>query len=103
MASGYSALTYTIASRAPIAYAAISIPSIRLCGSLSMTALSIKAPGSPSSALQIRYFSSPSAMRAAFHLNQVGKPAPPRPPRPEVFTSAITSSGVISVRTLRCA
>ena len=60
-----------------------------------MTARSINAPGSPSSALQIRYFSSPALCLAAFHLNQVGNPAPPLPASPEILTVSITCSGVI--------
>ena len=80
----------------------MSMPSMRECGSLSITARSMNAPGSPSSALQMRYFWSPFALRAAFHLNQVGKPAPPRPARPETLISSITCSGVIA-RTLRIA
>ena len=96
MARGYSARTYTTPSSLPMAYAPISMPSISVCGSPSITALSINAPGSPSSALQIVYFLSPFAFFAAFHLNHVGKPAPPRPARPETFISFITSSRVIS-------
>ena len=71
------------------------MPSMSECGSDSITARSMNAPGSPSSALQMRYFSSPFALRAAFHLNQVGKPAPPRPARPDTLISSITASGVI--------
>ena len=54
----------------------------------------MKAPGSPSSALQTRYFLSPREARTISHLRPVGKPAPPRPRSPEAFTSSITSSGV---------
>ena len=61
-----------------------------------MTALFMNAPGSPSSALQIRYFSLPFALRAAFHLNHVGNPAPPRPARPDFFISSITPSEEIA-------
>ena len=96
IASGYSARTYTNALEAPIAYAAMSIPSMSECGSPSMTARSMNAPGSPSSALQIRYFSVPADLRAAFHLNHVGNPAPPRPARPDTLISSITCSGVIA-------
>ena len=50
-----------------------------------MTARSMKAPGSPSSALQIRYFVVPAAPRANFHFLPVGKPPPPRPRNPLDF------------------
>ena len=52
----------------------------------------MNAPGSPSSALQITYFLSPLALRAKPHLTPVGKPAPPRPRRPEAFISSMTAS-----------
>ena len=45
----------------------------------------MKAPGSPSSALQQTYFT-PSGLTASWvncHFLPVGKPAPPRPRRPE--------------------
>jgi len=64
-----------------------------------MTARSMKAPGSPSSALQMRYLVSLTLCLAAFHLNQVGKPAPPRPARPEILISSMTSSGVMVFNT----
>ena len=56
MASGYSARTYMYPSSEPMAYAQISIPSSTACGSPSRTERSMKAPGSPSSALQMTYF-----------------------------------------------
>jgi len=62
----------------------------------------MNAPGSPSSPLQMRYFSSPGLVRANCHFTPVGKPAPPRPRMPESVTSAITASGVIVV-SARCA
>ena len=71
------------------------MPSITACGSPSMMARSMNAPGSPSSALQIRYFLSPGARRQSSHFSPVGKPAPPRPLSPEALISSITCSGVI--------
>ena len=62
----------------------------------------MNAPGSPSSALQMMYFLPVAdfASRANVHFMPVENPAPPRPRRPEVFTSSITASGVMDVRTL---
>ena len=50
----------------------------------------MKAPGSPSSALQMMYLTSPGAPAAKLHFMPVEKPAPPRPRRPQFFTSSIT-------------
>ena len=44
---------------------------------------SLKVPGSPSSALQMMYFWSAFSAAQKFHFMPVGKPAPPRPLRPE--------------------
>ena len=73
-------------------------PSIRENGSFSMMYLSLKVPTSPSSALQITYFSSPGEFLAPSHLIPQGKPAPPLPRSPDALTSLITSSGPISRR-----
>ena len=79
------------------------IPSITECGSPSSTLRSMNAPGSPSSALQIMYLSSPGDFRANPHLVPVGNPAPPRPLMPEAETSSMTSSGVMAVSAFRAA
>ncbi len=71
------------------------MPSRTLWGSPSRIARSIKAPGSPSSALQMIYFSSPLASLVSSHFRPVGKPAPPRPRRPDVLITEITFSGGI--------
>src|SRR6185436_4500698 len=52
--------------------------------------------GSDSSALQMTYFGTPSALAAPSHLTPVGKAAPPRPTRPEALISFTTSSGFIA-------
>ena len=77
---------------APIAYPAIAIASNTAFGSPSNILLSMKAPGSPSSALQHTYFTSPFASFANFHFLPVGKPAPPLPLIPEFNITSITSS-----------
>ena len=68
-----------------------SWPPPRLKGSPSRTLRSMNAPGSPSSALQRTYLRSPLALAVNCHFRPVGKPAPPRPRRPEFFTSSMTS------------
>jgi len=74
------------------------IPSITLNGYDSSSILSIKAPGSPSSPLQITYFLSDVALATNCHLVPVGKPAPPLPLRPLSLTISITSLGVLTQR-----
>ena len=63
----------------------------------------MNAPGSPSSALQQTYFT-PSGLTASAvncHFLPVGKPAPPRPRRPEASTVSMTCwGGMCSVRIL---
>src|SRR5512134_2994870 len=57
----------------------MSMPSITAWGLPSTTDRSMNAPGSPSSALQIRYLAGPGALIAMSHFVPVGNPAPPRP------------------------
>ena len=63
----------------------------------------MKEPGSDSSALQTRNFGLSVVFGMNDHLRPVPKPAPPRPWRPELFTSSTTASGVISPSALRAA
>ena len=77
-------------------YPAIIIASITECGSPSNMLLSIKAPGSPSSALQTTYFCVPFAILVNSHFLPVGNPAPPLPLKPDSEIWFITSSAVIS-------
>ena len=63
----------------------------------------MNAPGSPSSALQQTYLTSPCDAFANDHLRPVGKPAPPLPRKPDANISLMTSSGVIVVKTFSSA
>jgi hypothetical protein len=58
-----------------------------------------QVPGSLSSELHTRYFCTGELRGMKLHLVPVGKPAPPRPRRPEAFTvSMICSRGGFSFR-----
>src|SRR5690554_2473874 len=64
-----------------------------LYGTLDSISLSLKVPGSPSSALQITYLVGAFDSEVSFHFKPVGKPAPPRPYNSELISSLINSSG----------
>ena len=59
-----------------------------------MSIRSANVPESPSSALQQMNFTDDRASATVFHLMPVGKPAPPRPRRPESLTIVVISAGV---------
>ena len=71
------------------------MPSMTMCGLNARMSRSLQVPGSPSSELQTRYFWPGNWRGMKLHFRPVGKPAPPRPRRPDALTSAITCSGVM--------
>ena len=78
---------------APMACAAMQMPSISRCGFFCISSRSLNVPGSDSSALQTTYLSmSPLGMKDAFV--PIAKPAPPRPRMPDFCSSASTSAGL---------
>ena len=58
---------------------------------------SLQVPGSLSSPLTSTYFGVSFAWVRKDHFMPVGKPAPPRPRRPEAFISAMIQSGTFSM------
>src|SRR5438093_2459125 len=73
----------------------MTIPSTSNCGSLSIRLRLTNEPGSPSSALQIRYFGCRLALYRNSHFNPVENAAPPRPHSPDFLTSSMTFTGFI--------
>jgi hypothetical protein len=86
---------------APTATQAMVMPSIRTKGSPSMIMRSAKVPESPSSALQTMYFCCGGVSATVRHLIPVGKPAPPRPRKPEVMTSSTIALGPAEIAFFR--
>ena len=59
----------------------------------SMIMRSLNEPGSDSSPLTTITFMRSPVFGMKLHFSPVAKPAPPRPRRPDAFTSSVTSSG----------
>ena len=81
---------------AAMARDAMIMPSTTLCGSPSMMPMSMKAPGSPSSPLQIRYFFSP-ALRGLPAISFPREPAAAASPQAHARTALQVCAGLISV------
>ncbi len=83
---------------ARIAKELMMTPSTSVCGVAIISGMSLQVPGSDSSALTTRYFGLGLSCGMKPHFMPVGKPAPPRPRRPESLTAAMMSSGAMRER-----
>ena len=78
---------------ARMAYDEMATPSTSTWGLAIISGMSLQVPGSDSSALTTRYFGFGLSCGMKPHFMPVGKPAPPRPRRPESLTCSMIAAG----------
>ena len=72
------------------------VPSMTACGSCRKMTWSLQVPGSDSSPLTSTYLGFSDCLGTKDHFMPVGKPAPPRPRRPEAFMVSMIQLAIFS-------